>query len=122
MFRLELTADEFVGRRNTHGALHSAGRLERLQAGRHVAHPDHADDHALFTFDRVDFIAELADSLANVIDLRPGGMWTHRNNHGWRLLPRTIKNPPLRVGWLRRKPAVLEATPLYRSRVNRNRK
>jgi hypothetical protein len=30
----------------------------------------------------VNFIAELANALADVIDLFPGGVGPHRNNHG----------------------------------------
>jgi hypothetical protein len=79
---LEFLADELVGRRDAHGALHSAGAFQGLQAGGDVPHAYHPNHHAFFPFDGVDLIAELAYAFANVVDFLPGGVWPHRYDHG----------------------------------------
>ena len=92
----ELLADELVGRGNAHRLLHLRHGFHRFQASGDVAHADHADHDALFAFDGVDLVAEIADALAHLVDLLPAGMQFHRNDH---LLSRPkIKNPLFRVG------------------------
>ena len=79
---LEFLADELVRCRDAHRALHSGSGFERLEAVRHVANADHADDHAFFALNGVNLIPELTNSLADVVNLFTRRMGAHRNNHG----------------------------------------
>ena len=67
--RAEFPADEFVGRRDAHGALHAGHGFELLQARGDVTDAHGADDHPLLALNRVDLVAEFLDALANVVDL-----------------------------------------------------
>ena len=77
----EFPADELIRRRDPHRALYPRRCLERFQASRDVANANYADYHAPLTFYGMHPIAKLADAVADVINLGPGGMRTHRNNH-----------------------------------------
>src|SRR5262249_57903093 len=108
---LEFLADKLVRRRDAHSTFHAGSRFERFQASCHVANADHSNDHALFTLDRVDLIAEFTNPLADVVNLFSGGMGAHRNNHGCK--PPGKKNPLFRVGWPCSNCFVSKPTPLY---------
>jgi hypothetical protein len=83
MVTFELTAYKFVRSGDAHGTFDAGCGFEGLQAGSHIAHPDHPDDDALFTLDGVNFVAKLTDALAYVFDLLLAGMRTHGNDHGF---------------------------------------
>src|SRR5262249_15185099 len=70
----ELAADELVGRGNAHGAFDTGRGFERFEAGGDIADADDADDDALFALDRVDFVPELADTFAAVVDFLARGV------------------------------------------------
>jgi Putative peptidoglycan binding domain len=79
--RAELTADELVRSRNPDCFLHLRHGFERFQARRYVAHANHANHYAFFAIDGMNFISEIAYTLANRFDLFSACVPLHRNNH-----------------------------------------
>ena len=74
--------------------------------------PDRADHDALLADDGVDLVAEIADPLADVVDLFFRRVQPHRNNHGWCSLPKQKTHSFEWVGFFG--PAsFLKPTPLY---------
>src|SRR6267142_101697 len=77
----KLPADEFVRRRDAHRLFDLWHGFDGFQTGGGVANADSADDNPLFPFDRVDLIAEFPYSLAHLLDLLPGRVEFHRDDH-----------------------------------------
>src|SRR5271169_3381118 len=93
----ELLADKLVRRGDAHDIFDLRQRFHRLQAGGDVTHTYHADDDALFTFNRVNLVAKVFDDPANLVDLLARRMQLHGNNHVCFLSPyRSRDRPPQR--------------------------
>ena len=61
--------------------------FDGFEAGRDVADADNTDDDALFTFDGVNLVAEVANDAANFVDFLAGCVQLHGDDHVLFLLP-----------------------------------
>jgi hypothetical protein len=80
-------ADEFVGRRDADYFFDLRHGFDGFETWRDIADANDADDDTLFTFDGVNFVAEVGHDPANLVDFLARCVQLHGNNHVLFLLP-----------------------------------